>query len=405
MNKSFCSLAWLGITTDPDGSLRPCCISSDHISKNDGTFFNLGKDSLEEIYNSDFYKKLRKDMLNGEIIAGCQTCYNNEKYGRESRRLISNETFKDLQFNDIDIPVNIKYFDLRLGNRCNLKCRMCNPMNSSLIEDENLEHKNPILDSYYQKSLYQFENWYDTDVFDNNINSQINNVHTIYMTGGEPTLIKKNYDILSRLIEAGKHTSTTLIINTNMTNSNPKFYEYLKKFHKVIIQMSVDATGDLATYIRHPSEFEVVDKNVKELCNLEGNILLKATPAIQILNLNKLVELFEYFESFNRKYNKQLIDIRPSFVINPNYFDLINLPYEYKVSCYRKIHMWMIQNCKYQSFQFKDTIKALQKKCYEKYETSSLKDFMKFNNELDKIRNIYLKDYNSELYEVLKIYE
>ena len=74
MNNSFCSLAWLGITTDPDGSLRPCCVSTDHVTKDDGTLYNLGSDNLAAILNSNFYINLRKSMLQGEMIEGCKTC-------------------------------------------------------------------------------------------------------------------------------------------------------------------------------------------------------------------------------------------------------------------------------------------------------------------------------------------
>ena len=102
MNQSYCSLAWLGITTDPDGTLRPCCVSRDTILKEDGTPFNIGVDSLEDIYNSKYYQDLRRDMLNGTKIAGCETCYSNEKTGRESRRLINNEAYKDHIYKNID---------------------------------------------------------------------------------------------------------------------------------------------------------------------------------------------------------------------------------------------------------------------------------------------------------------
>ena len=293
MNNSFCSLAWRGITTDPDGSLRPCCVSTDKILKNDGSEFNLGHDTLEEIYHSDFYRNLRQKMLSGEKIDGCKTCYSNEEGGRESRRIINNNNFKDELLEE---DIAIKYMDLRLGNLCNLKCRMCSPMNSSLIEDE-LSNKDLVLNKYYFKSKQTDKNWFNTDQFDKNIDHHLKHLHTLYLTGGEPTLIKKNYDILQRLIDLDQHKSVTLIINTNMTNSNYKFYELIKDFKSVIIQMSVDAIGDYANYIRYPSQFDTIDRCVQDLLKLEGNIKLVAGPVLQILNLNTIVDVFEYFEN------------------------------------------------------------------------------------------------------------
>jgi sulfatase maturation enzyme AslB (radical SAM superfamily) len=175
---------------------------------------------------------------------------------------------------------------------------MCSPANSSMIEEEFIQNPLPVLDRFYLKNEITVKDWFETETFDDNINPQISNLVTIYMTGGEPTLIKKNYDIMQRLIDTGQNSKVTLIINTNMTNTNYKFYDLIKRFNKVIIQMSIDAIGDLATYIRYPTEFKTVDKTINDLLSLGNNITLRAGPVIQVLNLNKLVDMFEYFESF-----------------------------------------------------------------------------------------------------------
>lgn len=405
MNASYCSLAWVGITTDPDGTLRPCCVSRDHVLKDDGTPYNLGVDKLDDIYNSNFYKQLRKDMLEGRLISGCENCYSNEKYGRESRRLINNEKFKDQKFSNIESELKIQYMDLRLGNQCNLKCRMCNPVNSSMVEEEFNNNSDTMLDKFYVKNDASDRDWFKTEFFDNNINPHLSNLVVLYMTGGEPTLIKKNYDIMQRLIDSGRNKNMTLIINTNMTNTNPKFYELLKQFNKVLIQMSIDAVDELNTYIRYPTDFNIVDKTIKELLSIGNNIVLNAGPVIQTLNLNGLVDLFEYLEKFNRQYKRQVIDIRPGFVFMPEFNDIIYLPKQYKIECYRKIHMWMMNSCQYQSQQFKNTINALKGKCYsDNFDKEKLKDFYDFNTTLDNIRNTSLEKVNPELYTMVKQY-
>ena len=96
MTESFCVLPWVNITVDPDGAIKPCCISHDYIKKEDGTKFNLGYDSIDDIYNSKEYVELRQKMLDNEYISGCDVCYHNEKTGRQSRRLINNEQYKDV---------------------------------------------------------------------------------------------------------------------------------------------------------------------------------------------------------------------------------------------------------------------------------------------------------------------
>ena len=112
MTESFCVLPWVNITVDPDGAIKPCCISHDYIKKEDGTKFNLGYDSIDDIYNSKEYVELRQKMLDNEYISGCDVCYHNEKTGRQSRRLINNEQYKDVVPTTTESNLKIKFCDV-----------------------------------------------------------------------------------------------------------------------------------------------------------------------------------------------------------------------------------------------------------------------------------------------------
>ena len=170
--------------------------------------------------------------------------------------------------------------------------------------------------------------------------------------------------------------------------------------------MSIDAKDELATYIRYPTDFNVVDKTINDLLSIGDNINLIAGPVIQTLNLNKLTELFEYFESFNRKYKKRVIDIRPGYVFNPEHNNIVYLPKQYKMYCYRKVYMWMITSCKYQSLEFNNFMNSLKNKCYEdQFDREKIKNFYEFNSALDRIRNMSLQQANPELYDMIKKYE
>ena len=92
-NKSFCALPWVNLSTDPDGSIKPCCISTEHIKKDDGTLFNLGHDSIESIYNSKHFQGIRTKMVSGDYVKGCEKCYESEKYSSRSNRITYNEKY------------------------------------------------------------------------------------------------------------------------------------------------------------------------------------------------------------------------------------------------------------------------------------------------------------------------
>ena len=318
MTESFCVLPWVNITVDPDGAIKPCCISHDYIKKEDGTKFNLGYDSIDDIYNSKEYVELRQKMLDNEYIPGCDVCYHNEEYGRQSRRLINNEQYNTVTPTSTQSNLKIKFFDLRFGNLCNLKCRSCNPTNSSQIEKEIIEINKAEYTRFYPHFDVETNYWWETDTFDENIKGQVDNIDTIYMTGGEPTVIEKNFEILSDLIESDKSKDITLIINTNLTNTNPKFYQYLPNFKSVILQLSIDGYEKVQEYLRYPSKFKQIDESIHKLIKIH-NVKLWATPVIQIGNLNTIVDLFKYFEDINIKENKPIIDIRPILLQDPQH--------------------------------------------------------------------------------------
>ena len=404
MTDSYCVLPWVNITVDPNGAIKPCCISHDYIKKEDGTKFNLGYDSIDDIYNSKEYVELRQKMLDNEYISGCDVCYHNEKTGRQSRRLINNEQYKDIVPTSSKSNLIIKFFDLRFGNLCNLKCRMCSPANSNQIAKEIIEINNEEYSKFYPVFDIDTDEWWETDTFDENIKSQVDNIDTIYMTGGEPTVIEKNFAIMGELIELDKSKDITLIINTNLTNTNKRFYQYLPNFKSVILQLSIDGYEGVQEYLRYPSRFSQIDESIHKLIEME-NVKLWATPVIQIGNLNKIVDLFKYFEDINMKANKALIDIRPIILQDPQHLNIDYLPKDFKLKAYAKIHMWMLE-CRFQSQIFKDTINALKARCQEESkDINMLKEYVKFNNLLDNHRGQTLADCNEELHTLLKDYD
>ena len=340
-------------------------------------------------------------MLDNEYIPGCDVCYHNEKTGRQSRRLINNEQYKETIPTSSESNLKIKFFDLRFGNLCNLKCRMCSPANSNQIAKEITEINNKEYSKFYPVFDIDTDEWWETDTFDDNIKSQVDNIDTIYMTGGEPTVIEKNFEILRDLIELDKSKHITLIINTNLTNTNPRFYQYLPNFKSVILQLSIDGYEKVQEYLRYPSKFKQIDESIHKLIKIH-NVKLWATPVIQIGNLNTIVDLFKYFEDINIKENKPLIDIRPILLQDPQHLNIDYLPKDFKQKAFAKIFMWMLNDCKWQSQIFKDTINALKVKCQEESkDINMLQEYIKFNNILDEHRGQTLIDCNEELHTLL----
>lgn len=397
-SKTFCSLPWVNLSVDPDGKVKPCCVSTDFITDEYGKPYNLGYNDLSQIYNSDSFKEIRRQMLTGEKVKGCQKCYTEEEFAGTSSRLTYNRMFNVNNPKVTVDDINIKYFDLRFGNLCNLKCRTCNSTASNQIGKEMQEIGLEKIKDFGYLNLSDMNSWYKTEIFNTNLNSQLKNIRVVYLTGGEPTLSEENKNFLMRLANVNKNV--TIKISSNLTNLNKDFYKLLSEFKKVIFFASIDGYKEIQEYLRYPSNWEQIDKNLQSLLTLK-NVKLYATPVIQIGNLNKIVELFEYLSSFNSIARKMVIEIDPLYLKYPSYFDIINLPLDYKLMCWNKIETWL-KNSKYQSENFKQKIMGIKEKCLiDQKGLTELRNFKIYNNILDQHRNHYLKDVNLELFEIL----
>ena len=149
-------------------------------------------------------------------------------------------------------------------------------------------------------------------------------VKRVFMTGGEPTIIKRNLDYINKIVSSGRSKEVELIFTTNATNINKKFIEIGQNFKSVSYNVSVDAVEDLARYIRYPSDWNTVDKNLR---NIGRGVSLNTT--IQWLNMTRLNEIFNYIENCGIAFG----GIWFQLVTDPSYLDPIYAPRFMKEKC------------------------------------------------------------------------
>ena len=410
-----------------DATVRYCCMvkgAFNKVKKEDGTVYTCQDDFAHEAWNSKDMRDIRKSMLNGEKIEGCSVCYLQEDSGRTSNRqhsldewnwrLGSNELQKRFQQaadNDgivFDDPV---YLDLRLGNLCNLKCRMCNPWNSSQIEKEHpaLIAESPEYEVVWKKTFGKFptdasekQSWFDSDVMWDQVIGLIPKLKKVYMTGGEPTLIKNNFRFMQKCIEEDRK-DILLFFNTNCTNVNRNFLELIKQFDKININASIDGVGIVNEYIRAPSSWPHVSSNVELLAQLP-NVNLGITPTVQIYNIFNLVDTLKWVENLSEKYDKQifvdfLINVHPyqlSVNILPDHMREKALKMLTKFKNYdMKKHPDMTMN------SLTGIIGLLQQPRDTDYE-EQLENFKIYTLSLDKHRSQSISDLHPDLAELIK---
>ena len=330
---TFCATPFVSMMVNTDTTIRYCCMvkgSLNKVKKTDGTPYSI-KDSFEEAWNSRDMRDIRMAMVSGRRVEGCSTCYLQEASGRISNRQYSNHEWsnklgqdhiKDLidetLINNGSLLYNVAYLDLRLGNLCNLKCRMCNPYNSSQIAKEHieLEQTDPKYKAVWASTFGKFnsrimevQEWFDQDVLWGQVINLIPSLHKVYMTGGEPTLIANNFKFMEACIEQNR-TDIVLFFNTNCTNINKRFLDLIKQFKTVYINASVDGTGHVNEYIRSPSKWSQIKENVETLSKM-SNVVLGITPTVQVYNVFNLTDILDWANSLDNVFVDFLINVHP----------------------------------------------------------------------------------------------
>lgn len=307
-SRTFCVLPFMHVATNAAGSFRVCCNSNPNtnqiINPETDKPYKIYKNDLEEVWNSPTYTKIREEFIKGEKPEMCVRCFREEDAGIRSPRAGFNEKWwtDDVKV-DTEIPVDVRYVDLRLGNLCNLKCRMCNPWASSMwIKDWNEVVPTAKLDPPVEltgetlKFMNVMTEWPDFKKTGLNFQDIAHTVQEIYLTGGEPTLATSQYKLLDYCIENDLAGGIKLKYNTNLTNIPPKMIEYWSKFKRVQLNCSIDAVGHRDRYIRYPSNWAKVEQNFDEL-NTFDNVDIQIHCTVQALNICALHELLDFAES------------------------------------------------------------------------------------------------------------
>jgi len=346
---TFCAIPFVSMVVNTDATVQPCCMMqrNTHRLKDDNGKVLTINEKLSDSWNSNEMKFIRTEMVSGNKLVGCKVCYLQESSGRTSNRQYANSEWSNKlgdkhMFDLVDQAVltggeldySLAYLDLRLGNLCNLKCRMCSPFNSSQIAKEHieLEKKDDAYKVVWAKTFGRFDtrindvqSWFERDFLWDQIIDLIPSLKKVYMTGGEPTLIQNNFKFMDECIRKGRR-DIVLFFNTNCTNVNKKFTNLIGQFGRVNINASVDGVGAVNDYIRSPSHWEQISANVETLAQMP-NVHLGLTPTVQVYNVFNLVDTLRWVDELNAKYKKKIF---VDFLINvhPTHLSVTILPDE-----------------------------------------------------------------------------
>lgn len=329
---SICKLPWAGFSNDPNGSVRPCCIYKGHVTKEDGSLFYVQKDSVKDIFHSDYMNDLREQFLRGEKPKGCETCWIDESNGYQSKREIYNGIFSS-QGLEVDTKAVNEYpidYQIIISNACNLKCRSCGTSHSTQWQKEinNLPEVTVGTNDYVHKFLMPHGQPGGNDsIFLKDLENWVDKVKRLEIVGGEPFYIEKWKTVLELLVEKGYSSKIDLAMSSNASIFNEELLTKIcKNFKAVGIGLSVDGMGKMYEYLRKNGNWEETRDNcfryyeVYKRLNKPG-ISFNYTYTISWLNAYSLPEFHDWV-----KENTPEFRIWNNIVHYPKHMSITMLP-------------------------------------------------------------------------------
>lgn len=403
-SKTLCLHPFTGLATREDGAVKICCRSL--------PVGWIQEHSLESIWNNDCMTTVRRQVLCGERPEVCRPCFDLEDQGVESlRQRHINGIIPEARINlypnaleslndDYTMPFQFPTMEIKLNNLCNLKCRMCNPLDSTSWQDWNevkpfYERENnylvPTITKLARKPGQYIGPFDDTDNWWASFEKLLPYFRRVEFAGGEPLMDPQHYQILDMLKPYGKNielkyatNGTTLGISKERTVHN-----YWPFFRSIAVNISIDGIQNVYNYIRTNGDWNLLVNNIHEIKSIPNVSRVVGAFTAQAGNILQAAECIDYF------LNDLGIVFYSHRVSYPKCLSAQVLPKELKEEAIKRLNavsqsLWTFDAIKKNPIlekitrqQIQDNINYLR----AKDQNHLWNDFIEFNQKLDKTRN------------------
>ena len=373
----YCGVTFKELYINHKGRFRNCCVQTEGY---DEKGFLKSKDTNKWFSEQPDLNLLRQDLVSGVSNPSCDKCWKLEEKGQSSYRINWNRSDYPLS----DTTPEIEIIDLRLGNQCNLQCRMCNPLWSDqvgklyqLAKDNGVI--NSLNESFTQGTVKPYKAFVEDLI---GFCLRTPSLKEIKFAGGEPFIMPEVEYFLNRLIQEGK-TNLKVSFLTNTTMAKESTIESLKQFDRVILQCSIDGIGEHIEFQRYPCKWSVIERNFRRF--LQCGFEVSLTPCWSQLNALGVVDFLNWASEFDN------VHVAFNEVSTPTYLDFKLIPLKYRTDILNALN-----TCKFPKRMHKDYNKffeALKKQqrsitTEEKQALNDAVNIWNFNNDI-KYQELY----------------
>lgn len=307
---TFCMHPFTGLATNEDGKILVCCRSH--------AIANIKDQSLEQAWNNDTMRRIRKQVLNDERPPECEPCFSLEDQGVESLRQrhikgVIPEARINLYPDALDkldqdyfMPFEIPTMELKTNNLCNLKCRMCHPLDSTSWNDWNEVEEFYVKEGNFLPKVINdlglkkkpfIDSFADKDHFWENLERNAPYFRRVEFAGGEPLMDPNHYKILDLLSKYGENIEIKYATNGTQLGikGGRNVWDYWPKFKSIAVNVSIDGVEEVYEHIRGNSSWNTVVENIKEMQKLPNISRIVGACTVQVGNVMHLENICKTF--------------------------------------------------------------------------------------------------------------
>jgi MoaA/NifB/PqqE/SkfB family radical SAM enzyme len=224
------------------------------------------------------------------------------------------------------------FLDLKLGNICNLKCRICGSWSSSTFATEELANLTTNEDrktNHHYQMLRQGAWPRENKKFWSEIDQVVDQIRYIEFTGGEPFMIQEHFDMLQGLVDRGIAHQVEIHYNTNGTQYPVQAEEIWQYFRHVEVAFSIDDVGARFEYQRSNAVWSEVCENIERFQAMRERLLNMTLQVCCTVNVFNVL----YLEQVAAWIDQQDFDfVYWNIMHDAEYFSIRSLPESSKIT-------------------------------------------------------------------------
>lgn len=292
-SNNFCALPFAHMAIEANGDIRPCCMG-------DEFDLNIRNKTIQQVYNDPIRLQFVDSFRRNEQHPACNKCWKDPEIRATFSTSPHAIEITKQAMNGITPKHELKWLEIKPGNRCNLKCRICGVHNSSSWAKDTATMWEPEV-NYKNSKAFKYTqscDWIDDPEFWNDLN-QLESIEYLHFMGGEPFMVPEHFQLIKALIDNPNIDTSKIVIgyNTNGTYFPSKEnFELYDNFEQIKFAISIDDFGERFEYQRKLAKWEEVKLNLINFKKLDQTqYLVHLDPTISIFNIFYLNEISAEF--------------------------------------------------------------------------------------------------------------